>query len=263
MKQKLFLVLACLSTFVLATPVKIVVLTPTYNNERWCIKNLESVLEQTYQNVHHVIVNDCSTDATSTLLRDYIAVHNLSHRVTFIDNTERKGALQNLYNTIHALPDDVVVFTLDGDDWCANQNALQRVADEYKNPTVWMTYGQFQCWPRGEMGFCRKFPSKIITHNNFRKYEWVSSHPRTFYAWLFKKIKKSDLMLEGKFFAVTWDLAIMFPMLEMASKGHIRFIPDVLYIYNNENPLNDHRTQPGLQQWCNQLIRQKSKYKPL
>lgn len=264
MKQNLlFLALATCLNSITAQSVKIVVVTPTYNNERWCIKNIQSVMEQTYPHAHHVIVNDCSSDQTSVLLHDHIKAHNLEQRVTLIDNTDRKGALQNLYNTIHALPDDAVVVTLDGDDWFAGAHVLQRIADEYKNTKVWLTYGQFQCHPEGEMGFCRKFPTRVLERNSFRAYTWVSSHPRTFYAWLFKKIKKEDLLLDGKFFAVTWDLAIMFPMLEMASKGHIRCIPDVLYIYNNHNPLNDHRTQPGLQQWCNQFIRKKSKYKPL
>jgi len=31
-----------------------------------------------------------------------------------------------------------------------------------------------------------------------------------------KKIAKEDLMYEGKFFEMAWDLAFMFPMLEMA-----------------------------------------------
>jgi hypothetical protein len=80
---------------------------------------------------------------------------------------------------------------------------------------------------------------------------------------LFKKINKEDLMYEGKFYPVTCDLAIMFPLLEMASRGHIRFIPDVLYVYRNNIPSNDHRAQPGRQQWFDQLIRGKSKYQPL
>ena len=34
----------------------------------------------------------------------------------------------------------------------------------------------------------------------------------------------------------------MFPMLEMAH-GHIAFIPDVLYVYNNATPFNDCKTK--------------------
>jgi hypothetical protein len=41
---------------------------------------------------------------------------------------------------------------------------------------------------------------------------------------LFKKIKKEDLLYEGEFVLMSWDIAMMFPMLEMESKGHIAFI---------------------------------------
>ena len=32
----------------------------------------------------------------------------------------------------------------------------------------------------------------------------------------------------------------MFPIVEMAW-DHVRFIPNFLYVYNNENPINDHK----------------------
>ena len=68
------------------------------------------------------------------------------------------------------------------------------------------------------------------------------------------------MLYEGKFFNVTWDLAIMFPMLEMASDGHIRFIPDVLYIYNADNPLSDIKQQRELQKRLEDVIRKKTRY---
>jgi glycosyltransferase involved in cell wall biosynthesis len=244
-------------------PTEFVILTPTYNNEKWCIKNIESVLEQTYPHWHQIIISDCSTDRTSELLHKYIDEHHVADKIMMIDNVERKGALRNLYEAIHASDDNVVIVTLDGDDWMAGPHVLARLAKEYADPSVWITYGQFMWWPAKTQGFCRKFPDEICKKRLFRGHDWVSSHMRTFKAWLFKKIKKEDLLHEGKFFPVTWDLGMMFPMLEMASDGHIRFIPDVLYIYNAVNPLSDFRQQPGLQQWLNGHIRKKSLYEAL
>lgn len=244
-------------------PTEFVILTPTYNNEKWCIKNIESVLEQTYPHWHQIIINDCSTDKTSELVHKYIEEHHVGDKVTIIENTEHKGALRNLYEAIHATADNKVILTLDGDDWVAGSKALSRLAQEYADPSVWITYGQFLWWPAKAPGFCRPFPDDVCKKRLFRGYDWVSSHMRTFKAWLFNKIKKEDLLYEGNFFPVTWDLAMMFPMLEMASNGHIRFIPDILYVYNAVNPLSDFRKQPGLQQWLNEQIRKMKRYEAL
>jgi glycosyltransferase involved in cell wall biosynthesis len=243
--------------------VDFVIVCPTYNNEKWCIKNIKSVVEQSYQRWHMVIVNDCSTDATSERMHRYVKEHNLQDKITIIENTERKGALRNLYEAIHQCPDESVIVTLDGDDWFATKRVLERIAQEYAEGKTWLTYGQYMCKPYTATSICKKLPEFVMKQRLFRTYEWVSSHPRTFYAWLFKKIKQEDLMHKGKFFSVTWDLAMMFPMMEMASAGHIRFIPEVLYIYNIANPLNDYKCHFELQQWCAGYIRGKEKYEAL
>lgn len=244
--------------------VKFIIVTPTYNNEQWCIQNIESVVEQVCDNPWHmVIVDDASTDGTGKKIEDYKNSHGLVNKITLISNSERKGALKNIYEVVHSLPDDVVVVLLDGDDHLAGKRALWRIAQAYNNHKIWMTYGNFKTASPDRRNFCRPFPQEVMQQNTFRSYEWVSSHPRTFYSWLFKKIKIEDLAIDKKFFPVAWDLAIMFPMLEMSSKGHIGFISDVLYVYNNQNPLNDHKINPGFQQWCNKHIRAKKPYQPL
>jgi glycosyltransferase involved in cell wall biosynthesis len=225
-----------------------VIVTPSYNNERYCLRNIQSVVDQNYQDWVMVIVNDCSTDRTSELLHNYIQQHNLQNKVILIDNQERKGALRNLYEIIHQCPDNHVVFVLDGDDHLATPTALERVARAYADGSTWLTYGQFIYYPYGILGFCKPFPPEIMQQKRFRTYNWLSSHPRTFYAWLFKKIAIEDLLYEGKFLPMACDVATMLPMLEMASNGHITCIEEVLYVYNDENPLNDHKKDVMFQQ---------------
>lgn len=58
------------------------------------------------------------------------------------------------------------------------------------------------------------------------------------------------------------DVGSMFPMIEMAL-GHFRFIPDVLYIYNDQNPLSEHLIAKPLQREIDQFIRAKAPYEPL
>ena len=64
----------------------------------------------------------------------------------------------------------------------------------------------------------------------------------------------------GKYFPVAWDLAIMFPMLEMAGNRQ-EFIRDLLYVYNDQNPISDHKIRRKEQILVAKEIRRKKRYK--
>ena len=237
----------------------IVVIIPSYNNHDWYKKNLDSVLYQKYDNYRVIYINDCSTDDTGDLVHNYIEQSGAGEYITLINNTVRCGALSNLYRAIHSCDDQNVIITLDGDDFFKTDQALARINQAYQDENVWLTYGQFEEYPQNKVGFCREMPAGVIRGNLFREYEWITSHPRTFYAALFKQVKLKDFLYKGEFFDVTWDMAFMYPMIEMAAE-HFRFIPDVLYVYNQANTLNDFRCKVARQIRCKYYIAAKEKY---
>ncbi len=241
----------------------IVIIIPSYNNQKYCKKNLESVFKQHYQNYRVVYIDDCSTDKTYELVTQTITDYQQWDRVTLVKNKKRCGALENLYNTIHACQDYEIIITVDGDDWLENLDVLARINQEYQDPDVWLTYGQFRFWPAGNKGYCREISAEAIKNGNIRRCCGLATHLRTFYAGLFKRIKVEDLQHAGKFFPVTWDKAMMAPMLEMASPNHFRFIPDVLYVYNFINPLSDARLHGNLQNKLTAIIFRQPCYQPL
>ena len=57
---------------------------------------------------------------------------------------------------------------------------------------------------------------------------------------MWKNVKDEDLKgPDGLYARVTWDLAIMFPMLELSGYNRVKFIPEIIYVYNQETPYND------------------------
>ncbi len=240
-----------------------VVIIPSYNNEQWCEKNLLSALEQDYDNYHIVYINDCSADRTYDLMVTLIKTHPRGHKVILINNMQRCGALENLYNAIHSCPDTAIIVTLDGDDWFAHNKVLTTLNHEYTDPNVWITYGSYVSWPANTRDpWIHALPQSIIESKSYRRYPWVTTHLRTFYARLFKLINKEDLLYNNAFFPMTWDLAFMFPMLEMAG-NHSRYIEDILYIYNRSNPIGDRATNRSFQIQLEQEIRGKKAYDSL
>lgn len=257
----LLISLLLLSSYAVAetsTEKHIVVVACSFNNREFYQWNLDSIFSQIYTNWHLIYVEDNSPDGTDQLVRDYIHMNNCGDRVTYIHNEDRQLAMANLYRAIHMCKSTDVIAILDGDDRFSHDHVLQRVNQAYEDPNIWLTYGQFRVHG-GFPFYCHPYPQHVIAQGSFRSYENTPSHLRTFYAGLFHKINSDDLKLDGRFFAMTYDLAMMFPMVEMA-RTHFIFIPDILVDYNNTNPINDHKVNKGLQRGIDQLIRGRARY---
>lgn len=238
-----------------------VIITASYNNKHWYKRNLDSGLNQQYSNFRIIYVDDASPDDTGNLVEQYLAAQHQQDHVTLIKNTQRMGALANVYKAAHLCKPEEIILIVDGDDWLANDHVLAYLNAVYSDPNVWLTYGQFVWFPEGIKGFSSPMPEKIIANNEFRSC-WVTSHLRTFYAALFQKINREDLLYDGNFLVSAGDIAIMFPMLEMAGY-HVRFIPEILYVYNCANSLNDHKVNHELQSRLCGYVTHKNRYQPL
>lgn len=245
----------------LSTYKKFTVVIPSFNNEKFVDKNITSVLMQNYPNFRVVYINDASSDKTLFILKKSIERLGAKN-VIIVDNQRNLGAVANLYNAISQLDDDEIVCVLDGDDWFAHNKVLQKLNLYYQNPDVWLTYGQYQSYPSKKRGHCEAVPKSWLRNRLMREKEWTSSHLRTFYAKLFKLIDVNDLKINNKYFHVTYDLAIMFPMLDMAGE-HSIFIDEILYIYNRLTPLNDDKLRAQEQFEVGEYIRKLKKYELL
>lgn len=240
----------------------IVAVIPSFNNKNWLERNLGSIFSQEYKNYKIIYIDDCSIDGTADFVEKFVKENKQEHRFTLIRNDRRKGALENLWRGIHMCQDMDIVATVDGDDWLADKDVFKVLNEVYSDINIWMTYGQFKVYPANAIGWCTKVPDDIIKNHAYRKFEHIPSHLRTFYAGLFKQIKMKDLVNFNGFYAMAWDIAMMIPMIEMADERH-KFISRVLYDYNDDTPLNDHKVNKQLQTYLGNVLRAKKPYERL
>jgi hypothetical protein len=135
-----------------------------------------------------------------------------------------------------------IIITLDGDDWLPNENVLHRINSEYEKTGCWMTYGTYEEFPYRDVSshYC-EYPLEVRKNKTFRSYRWLASHLRTFRRELFLKINPEDMKdpSTGDYVSFAPDLSFQFPMLEMCGPEKSRYIPDINYVYNRENPLSE------------------------
>lgn len=180
-------------------------------------KCLASVAEQTISRTHdcpHIYVDaSCQREP-------------LSHFENLLAAVE--GALPHYYVYPQSrAADDEIVICLDGDDWLATPTALARVQEEHDRGAL-LTYGSFR-YADGRPGF-----AAYTDPATCRTDSWTATHLKSFRAGLLRRIDPEHLRYKGAWLEHARDLALMYPLLEMARERAV-YIPDVLYVYNYAN----------------------------
>jgi glycosyltransferase involved in cell wall biosynthesis len=219
-----------------------IIVTTLYNAENYIERCLFSLKIQSFKDFKCYITDDLSTDKSVQLVKNYIKDDN---RFILIENKEKlyqPGNYDQVIRYNESIDDNDVIVEVDGDDWLPDMDTLKRINEVYKDNNVWIANGSFN-YSTGQPGFS----SKQVIDNNLRSSRFTASHIRTWRAFLWREIYEDDLKDEnGSYWKVTGDLSFMFPMLEMSGNEHYRFMEDVNYIYNAENPINDHKVDLSL-----------------
>lgn len=237
------------------------IIVPIYNSINWIEKCVMSIINQTYTDYQVILIDDASSDGTTKKLLDILR-HSPIDKTKFklFNRTLNVGAMENIVfgiNTICKSDFDKIVL-IDGDDWLSSNDVLKYLNEVYNDPNILLTYGSYENSTGGQgLNSCLNMSAKDYRKSNI----WCTSHLRTFHYGLWKRIKDEDLKdSRGKYYSMSWDQALMFPMIEMADNDRIKYIDRTLYIYNTENPINDHKKNVSLQLALSQEIRMKSVY---
>jgi len=237
------------------------IIIPVYNSQEWVAKSIKSVLGQKYNNYQCIVCDDISTDKTWDIINSF--EHD---KLIKIKNKTKKYALKNIHDSINLLNPSAkdIIIVLDGDDWLSNNHVLSKLNQYYTENSCNMTYGSFVRFPDGSIGQeSSKYSEETIRTNAFRRDEWRASHLRTFKYFLWNSIKEEDLKDEsGQFYEVSYDQAMMLPMLEMSGHKSL-YIPEVLCVYNVKNPNAVNQTRQKFQYETMLKIRKKQPYKKM
>jgi len=216
---------------------KIIVAVTLYNSADIVERTLSSIMGQSYKNFVCYITDDLSTDNSAEVVEKFIEGDD---RFVLIRNTEKRyqgGNYDLICRDTPDIDDEDIVVEVDGDDWLANSKVFERVIETYESGDIWIANGSFK-YSDGRMGF-----SKPVTSiESLRHGPYTASHLRTWKIFLWRAIKPEDLRDEnGNWWSAACDLIFMYDMFEMAGLEHYTFMDTIHYIYNEDNPMNEHK----------------------
>lgn len=107
------------------TNVKISVIIPVYNTGKYLKRCLESIINQNFEEMEIIIVNDCSTDNSLEIINYYMKQDN---RIILI-NKEKNEGISVVRNSAIKIAKGKYIFQIDSDDW-VEQNYFRDMYDK-------------------------------------------------------------------------------------------------------------------------------------
>jgi len=235
---------------------KLVIGVTLYNSSDIVERTLASIMSQTYKNFVCYITDDLSTDNSADVVENFIKDDD---RFNLIRNTKKRyqgGNYDLICRDTKGVDDEDIFIEVDGDDWLPDSKVFERVVNHYNSGDIWIANGCFK-YSDGRSGFSSEIKNFVILRNT----SFTASHLRTWKIFLWRNIKIEDLKDgKGNYWETTGDLSFMYPMLEMSGKDHYKFMVEVNYIYNEQNPLNDHKINMGKVNYYVGYAKNKSPY---
>ena len=252
----------------------ITIVTAVYNAEKYIARCIESVAQQDYPHYMMHIIDDASTDDTVKVAMDYIdsLPENIRYNFRLHLNTENHGAVWNQVNTIQNECGHDIVMLLDGDDWLINDPTIFHKYNNLYNDGAEFTYGS--CWSVVDNIplIAQEYPPEVKINRSYRDYKFNWNMPYTHLRTFKSRLMQNHLSWNGNYAfrhpdTLEWlkaggDTAIFYTMIEAADPENVICIPDIVYHYNDANPLNDYKVNAEEQNETAAKVLNKSPFTP-
>jgi glycosyltransferase len=177
---------------------------------------MESVQQQTYTHIQHIIVDGGSSDGTLEIAREYS-----DQRITVISERDH-GIYDAMNKGAQKSKGDIICF-LNADDYYSSPKIIENVVQRFAEDSVEVVYGDIEyVSPESPGRVTRKWESGPFRNGLFTL-GWAPPHP-AFFVRIHAFKKAEGFRLEYKLAA---DADLMMRMLEVASTKW-SYIPQVM-----------------------------------
>lgn len=151
------------------------IIIPVFNVEKWILRCLNSILEQTYTNFECICVDDGSTDRSGAICEEFQKKDN---RIKVLHTLN--GGVSKARNTGILEAKGQYILFIDSDDWIA-PNHVERILPIQNEDVVYSGYRQYN---KGVLTSKHMPPSKVCSIDEIKK-DFVNLQRRylIYYVW--------------------------------------------------------------------------------
>lgn len=212
---------------------RISLIVPIYGVEKYIAKFAESALDQTYQDLQFIFVNDGTKDRSMEILRDLIANRyaHLQSRIVIID--KENGGLPSARKAGLDVAEGEYVLFADSDDWMET-DAVEKVmakADETHADIIYFDlikeYGNRTSYKREREYTGETKDDFIVNMFNYKSFGYTVTK-------CFKRKLYTEKVIYFPKLGMHEDIYLMSQIIFYAKS--LAHIPEALYHYRKDNP---------------------------
>ena len=153
---------------------KISIITATFNSGKTLRDTLESIRQQTYQDIEAIVVDGGSKDNTLDIVREYESL--LPGKLRWISEPDR-GIYDAMNKGINMATGDIIGI-LNSDDFYTSDDVLQKVAEEFdKDTTLEAVYGDIHFVKSENLKKCTRYYSSKSFRPWLLRFGFMPAHP--------------------------------------------------------------------------------------
>lgn len=230
------------------------VIIPMYNVEKYIGETLDSLLAQTFTDFEVIVVDDCSTDKSATVVENY--AERFDGRLKLTSLKKHSGGATEPRNLGLAYSHGEYVYFMDSDD-TVTPTALEilythakkfdadvvqceknyEIPDEHWGDADYIKNLKPSCWPANEKVFITQ--PTLLTEDFARRAVEFSRSWLTWSIWI--QLIRRDFLIKNNLHFVGIALEdLIFTMCEICSAKRYLVVPNVIYT---------HRTREGSLLW--------------
>jgi len=154
------------------TKLLVSIITPSYNSAVTIRDTLESIAQQNYKNIEHIIIDGHSTDDTLKIVSEFPHVNRMI--------SAKDQGIYHAMNKGLSLASGDIIGILNSDDLYIDQQVLATVAKVFEDETVDGCYADLQYVSPSELNkVSRTWKSGKFTARSFY-WGWMPPHPTVF-----------------------------------------------------------------------------------
>lgn len=141
------------------------VLLATYNGEKYIKQQIESILSQTYKNIRLIISDDCSTDNTINILKEYEEKDN---RIKLYIQSKNLGVVKNIEFLLEKVENELYMLSDQDDVWLPEK--IEKSMQTLKNSDADLVFGDLEVVDEELNTIYTSFGDFMLLNKKIQKY---------------------------------------------------------------------------------------------